>query len=261
MSHNFDPFPKYLQIRDIVTRELRDLGVGEKLPTETQLAERFGVSRETIRQAMNALEADGIIRRRPRIGTVLARPLRPAADARVTGPVEDFAMVGVVTTTAPVDERRIGADADLAVRLDLQPGAEILALRRLRLHDGVPLNLLEAFLPSGVADLLAGSDLTETLLIPVLRDLLDPAIAEEYQEIEAVAATPDMAGWLRIEAGAPVLSVRRRFLDGAGVPVAYFKVHYRPDRYFYTIKLPQNRRQPPRRKRTPTRAPDAGKPA
>lgn len=259
MSHNFDPFPKYLQIRDIVTRELRDLAVGEKLPTEAQLAGRFGVSRETIRQALNALEADGLIRRRPRIGTVLARPLRPAADARVTGPVEDFAMVGVVTTTAPVDERRIAADADLAVRLDLHPGAEILALRRLRLHDGIPLNLLEAFLPSGVANLLEGSDLTETLLIPVLRGLHDPGIAEEYQEIEAVAATTDIARWLQVAAGAPVLTVRRRFLDSAGVPVAYFKVHYRSDRYFYTIKLPQNRRETPSRKRPRRHPQSAGK--
>ncbi len=58
MSHNFDPFPKYLQIRDIITRELRGLDVGTRLPTEAQLAERFAVSRETIRQAIATLEAD-----------------------------------------------------------------------------------------------------------------------------------------------------------------------------------------------------------
>ncbi len=247
MSHNFDPFPKYLQIRDIITRELRGLDVGTRLPTEAQLAERFAVSRETIRQAIATLEADGIITRRPRAGTVLARAVRPATDARLTGPVEDFAMVGVVTTTRPVGERRVAADPELAARLDLPPGGKVLELRRLRLRDGMPLNLLEAFVPASVAAFLERRDLRETLLIPVLRARLDPDIAEEYQEIEAITASGPMARLLEVPEGAPVLSVRRRFLDSGGTPVAYFKVHYRADRYFYTIKLPQNRRGPARR--------------
>ena len=68
-ARNYHPFPKYLQIRDVILRWLAGREVGERLPTEMALSDQFGVSRETIRKSLQRLEQNGIIRRRQRAGT------------------------------------------------------------------------------------------------------------------------------------------------------------------------------------------------
>jgi len=68
-TRNYHPFPKYLQIRDVILRWLASREVGERLPNEMALSDQFGVSRETIRKSLQRLEQNGIIRRRQRAGT------------------------------------------------------------------------------------------------------------------------------------------------------------------------------------------------
>src|SRR5215510_3918828 len=91
-AHTFlDPFPKYLQIREILVRRIeREMRVGEQLPTEHALCGEFGVSRETVRDALWGLEADGVISRTPGQGTFVARLPPASRETRLTGLTEDF---------------------------------------------------------------------------------------------------------------------------------------------------------------------------
>ena len=70
---------------------------------------------------------------------------------------------------------------------------------------------------------------------------MDPDIREEYQQIDAVSATGEMAALLKIEERDSLLSVRRLFIDSAGQPVVFFKTNFRADRYYYTVQLPSAR--------------------
>src|ERR1700754_317557 len=96
-NHSYAPSPKYLQIREVLVRWLANQEIGQRLPTEMDLAEQFEVSRETIRKSLRWLEHEKIIPRRPKLGTFLARFPDVSKDKRLTGSLEEFGELGVST--------------------------------------------------------------------------------------------------------------------------------------------------------------------
>jgi GntR family transcriptional regulator len=241
-SHLYDPFPKYLQIRGIVLRLLRSLRVGDPLPTEEALASRFNVSRETIREAIRPFWEDGTIKRRPRLGTWLAKPPTEAVDDRLTGPFEDFASLADARIELKNSSQAVVEPTpQLRTVLKLANGERVYQIRRVRTHQGRPLVMLDAVFPERIGRRIEAFVLRGGLFVPVLRAVVDQRIHEQYQKIEAIAATADMAELLEVERGVPLLLVQRVFVDGRGRPVVLFKSHYRADLYFYTVNLPKMR--------------------
>ncbi|MBJ3776475.1 GntR family transcriptional regulator [Acuticoccus mangrovi] len=247
----YDPFPKYLQIRDILLRRFAGLAEGTRLPTEADLSAEFMVSRVTIRNVLNTLAEEGVIARRPRLGTYLLKPPPPPLDDRLTGPIEDMTALGLPAWTQAIDHGFVPAAADVAAALGLAAAVEIYRVRRVRFLSGGPLLVLEAFFPEDIGHLLAGHRREGSLFVPILQELLGNDVREDYQQIDALTASAEMAQHLQIDPGAAVLCVKRLFVDGAGRAIAYFKTNFRADRYFYSIKLPKpapgsgSRRQPP----------------
>lgn len=234
----YHPFPKYLQIREIVRRRLRLLHPGDRLPTESEFAQEFGVSRVTVRQVMETFASEGIIERRPRVGTIL-RAVPPAPpDDRLTGPIEEFGIAGLETTSRLIQKGEAEAERDVASALRLDPGGSVYEVRRARSLGDAPLVFLEAFFPISIGKKVAAKEFPG-LFVPLLRKLVDKDIWEEYQEIDALVAGNKFAGALQVSADAPILCVKRLFLDSCGIPVVYFRENFRADRYFYTIRLPQ----------------------
>ncbi len=104
---SYDPFPKYLQIREVLLRWLTNQSIGQRLPTEMELAEQFQVSRQTIRKSLRWLEHEQIITRRPKLGTFLAKLPTALKDKRLTGSLEEFGDLGVVTDVKMVRQGRV----------------------------------------------------------------------------------------------------------------------------------------------------------
>ena len=236
---HYDPFPKYLQIRDVIVRWLSTQDVGERLPTEMALSDQFGVSRETIRKSLERLEQDGIIRRRPRAGTFLVKLPARSSDGRLTGPIEEFKELGTATTAKLVRQGPVPAPPDVANAFGVAVGKEVFEFKRLRVLGEQPLLLLDAYFPLPIGRKLARHDLQGALVVPTLRQIVGSPLREEYQQIDAIVATGVLARQLRVTPGAPVLLVKRLFLDASGNPVVFFRENFRSDRYFYTIKLAQ----------------------
>ena len=251
-THLYDPFPKYLQIQGVLKRWLASLTVGDHLPTEQKLASRFNVSRETIRQALKLLEEEGIIARRPRIGTWLAKAPGTGVDNRLTGPFEGFTSLGMAVEIGAASEGAAAASVDVAEALKLEAGASVYEFHRIRVYEGQPLVAFSAHFPLQIGRRIARlSSVRNGLFVPALRRAVDPNIYEQFQKIEALSANEQMASTLQIAQGAPLLLVRRVFVDSTGRPVVLFKSHFRADRYFYTVNLPKLRmpdaKQPARR--------------
>jgi GntR family transcriptional regulator len=234
----YHPFPKYLQIREIVGRRLRSFEPGDRLPTEAELSNEFGVSRVTVRQVMQSFATEGIIERRPRVGTILrVRPPAPV-DNRLTGPIEGFGLAGLETQIAYLKKTKSVAADDVAAALRLKTGTKIYEIQRLRIFADEPLLLLEAFFPLKIGRAVARQNVSG-LFVPELRKLIDRDIWEGDQQIDALVAGPILAKVLSIAEDVPVLSVKRLFLDSKGEPVVFFKENFRADRYFYTVRLPR----------------------
>jgi GntR family transcriptional regulator len=238
-GRDYDPLPKYLKIRDVVVRWLSTQKLGERLPTEMELSDRFEVSRETIRKSLKWLEDEGLIRRRPRAGTFLIKLPARSFDQRLTGPIEQFRELGTATTTRLIVQGEVGAPPDVASAFGIAAGKPIYEFRRLRILGAQPLLLLDAYLPIRIGRQLARRDLDGALIVPALREIVPSRLREEYQQIDAVQAKGQLARQLRLAPGAPILLVKRLFLDATGKPIVFFREHFRADRYFYTIKLSQ----------------------
>lgn len=237
---NYDPFPKYLQIREIVLRWLSNQEIGQRLPTEMDLAQQFKVSRQTIRKALRWLEHEQIITRRPRLGTFLEKLPTALHDQRLTGPIEEFGSLGVVTKVRLVRQGWTSPSDDVRSVLQASPGEEVYEVQRIRLLEGLPLLLLQAYFPLRVGEKVVRRGLNEGLIVPVLRKIHDAKLWEAYQQIDACSATRDISRHLGVPKGFPILLVTRVFVDSSGKPSVLFRDYFRSDRYYYTVKLPRN---------------------
>lgn len=236
----FRPFPKYLQVRQILLRRLaRDLRPGEAFPTDGELCAEFGVSRETVREALRGLVADGLIARQAGRGSVVVRRPDGASASRLTGPVEDFTDLRL-NTSARVLERGVTPVApDIAVAMDLAEGAELFRITRVRFFEELPLAVHDAFLLPRLGARVAALDLNHTAIISELRTTLGLKCAEAWQHIEAITADTPLARLLEITVGAPLLVITRRMQVGRQREPVLFVSHFRADRYYYSLALDQ----------------------
>jgi GntR family transcriptional regulator len=240
VSHSFfNPYPKYLQIREILLRRLaRDFGKGDRLPTEHALCAEFSVSRETVREALRGLEEDGLICRRRGQGTFVTR-LPPAnKEGRLTGLVEDFSELKFDTSARVLEAAPVVPPAAVVDMMKWPPGEMAFRIGRIRYLEGEPFAYHEAFLPLDVGSRVAKLDLSNTSILHELRVTLGLDIWEDHQRVEAVAADADMADALSTRLGAPLLYLVRHWLSRER-SIVVFCSHFRADRYYYTVKLAQ----------------------
>ena len=240
-GHRFlDPFPKYLQIREILLRRLETgAKVGDQLPTEATLCDEFGVSRETIREALSGLEQLGYINRTRGQGTFVAKLPAKRTERRLTGMSEDYSRFGLDTRAQVLEHAPVVPPAAVADVTRLPPGEMVYRILRVRHFEGEPLDVYESFLPLDVGVQISRLDLRNTSIVNELRATLGLRIWEDHQQIEAVAADPQHARLLGVSLGTPLLFVVRHFLTAEDRTIALFWSHYRADRYFYTVKLAQ----------------------
>jgi GntR family transcriptional regulator len=243
----FHPFPKYLQIRQILLRRLsRDLAPGDRFPTEHKLMEEFGVSRETVREALRGLEDQGLISRRRGQGTHVVRRVAELPDRRLTGLIEDYTELKLDTETRLLEHRAIPPPPELTAVTGFPTFGRIYQLRQLRLLDGQPLAHHESFLPVDLGCAVVTHDLRRTTVLHVLKYGLGQQIWEDRHEIDATVADTELAGVLDVPLGAPLLVIRRLYVTPEGRCAVYFRTQFRSDRYYYSVQLamPETRRAP-----------------
>lgn len=249
----FNPFPKYLQIRDMLIRRMgSEYTVGSRLPTEHALCEEFGVSRETIREALVGLEEQGLIRRRRGQGTFLAKLPDHAVESRYTGLVEDFTELGFATESKVLESGPVLPPHYVTSAMRLPANEMLYRIVRVRYLDGDTLALHDAYLPLEVAADLVNLDLGHTTLFEEISNNLGRPLHEDFQSIDAAVADAVVSTRLRISFGAPLLVIRRIFGVVSEGPPLFFESLFRSDRYFYSVQLsqPPSRRTSKRKPKT-----------
>lgn len=233
------PLPLYHKVYLLLKQRLAAGGFAADVPMpgENALAAEYGVSRLTIRRSLEALEAEGLVRRRQGRGT-FAAPAPPAGghESDIDALMEHLADMGMQTQVRLLDLQVEPAAPAVAQRLELPPGAPVHRSVRVRSHDGLAFSYLTTYVPDDIGRRIRRADLAARPLLGIFRDL-GVRVAHAEQAISAMLAEPHEAAALGVPVGSALISLRRLVRDESGRPVEWLHALYRPDRYEYRMDM------------------------
>jgi len=241
--------PAYLRILDTLRTHIAkgDWRVGERIPTDEELMQHFGVSRFTVRAALDVLVADGIIKRYRRRGTFLiARP--QGAGTWMLTSLEDLISSGFPTAPIVLDAATVSCDVTICNVLGLENHSRALRICVLREVDGEPYSYSVVYIPKALARKLPQDWQTQSKSEPFV-GLVAKANArpvhKAIQVAQAIAAPREIARILGTDIRAPLLVLERTFLARDGTALEHAQVFCRPDRYRQIIEFRNNEMHTP----------------
>lgn len=225
----------YLLLRDEIANGLHvDSPI---LPGEQRLAKSFGVSRVTIRRALEALSSDGLVERRAGSGTrVISAANTEAISADFANLLPQLVEMGRTTTARLLSFSYGPAPGPVRRALHLDEGTKVQTAIRVRLIDGLPFSHLTTYVPEDIAINYSEDDLARTPLFQLL-ERSGVMIDEARQSVSAALAAPDVAAALDISVGAALMSLRRVTRDTNGRGIEYLSALYRPDLFRLDMTL------------------------
>jgi DNA-binding GntR family transcriptional regulator len=230
------PVPLYFQVAEQLQRAIADgtLHPGDRIANEIALADELGLSRPTMRQAIQTLVDKGLLVRKRGVGTqVVQSQIRRSVE--LTSLNDDLIRAGQNPVTRVLSLKRVDADEPTARELQVRPGAAVWRLERLRLVGDQPLALMANTLPADIIQL-DSVDLSTTGLYESLRRL-GVHIRVAHQRIGAVRADARAARLLTGRRGDPLLTMHRTAFDDSGRAVEFGSHVYRPDLYSFEMTL------------------------
>jgi GntR family transcriptional regulator len=232
------PLPLYYRIkRDLLAAiEEGTLKAGDRVPSERELTERYGVSRMTARHALGTLEQEGFLQRVQGKGTFVAPPKLEQPLVGLNSFTEDMRMRGLLPSTQVRSVTVEPAGERLGALLGLPAAEPAYRIERLRLANGEPMALETVYLSARLVPGLPDLDLTRSLYA-LLEERWGIRLAGAMQSLEAVLAGPEEAEVLHVLPGAPLLALTRISKNRAGDPIEYTRSLYRADRYRFTVSL------------------------
>lgn len=231
--------PRYIQAYSML-RDWIHQGVyqpGGKLPAEGELCTTFGVSRITIRKAIDMLVDDKLVFRQQGLGTFVVKDL---ADAPITGDMQQLLrkVQRLDKNTQIVDTalEEINADAATAKDLALAPGSPVLKATHLRLLEGQPIGHVEAYVPANLGIRFTTTELRQHPLL-ILLERKGITVSAADQLIGAALADTRMARMLGTTVGAPLVKIQLIVFDDKQRPVERMLAWYRADHYQHHVYL------------------------
>lgn len=232
------PVPLYHQLECVLRRAIEsgEYEAGQQIPNEGQLAERFSVSKITVRQALHGLANHGYVQREQGRGTFVSKLPLDQGPHELLGFNEEIERRHLRPSTKVLKIDIIKADVAIAPPLELAPGARVVRLKRLRLADGEPMGVQTAHIPCALAPGLENENFEDRSLYDLLRSRgLWPARARETHR--ASVADRAAARLLRIPMGAPVFAAERITFLANGKPFEFVESVMRGDRYNIVLDL------------------------
>jgi GntR family transcriptional regulator len=218
-----------------------DYDASLRLPTEAELAALHGLSRQTVRRAMQELVTDGLVYRVPGRGTFATD--KSERYLRHFGSIEDFMGLSLATETEIVEplSRKVDLAAAGRLRLGTDSVWRVVFVQRL---DGAPVCLTELSLPPDIGEMVRDVEELTTpgphgpvTIIGLLEKRSEITIREVEQSVTAVPAPPYVAQRLGCSPDVPMLRIDRTWLDGNGRPIELGVGHFDPQKYSYRIRL------------------------
>lgn len=234
--------PRYVELADLLRTDIlegRYVG-SDTFPTESELCEEHSVSRFTVREALRQLQTEGLIRRRRGSGTVI----QPAA-ARAGALHQPLSNVGEILQYAR-DTRFIFTHRGMArlpkshaEQIGIEPGGEWCHFRGLRTKSGDerPIAVTDAYIHHDLAEAAQKIETAKSTIFKQLEEHSGVAVASVTQDIQAVAASADIAQQLRVPRRSPCLRIIRCYIDASGRIFEISVSHHPGDRFAYAMHI------------------------
>jgi len=221
--------------RQQVLELVRQLGVGTAIPSERQLSADLGVSRLTLRAALDELAREGYLVRRRGSGTYVRQP-KISQELTMTSFSEDMRRRGMSPGSQTLSLTRQLAGARLGRFLNVSPGEEIVVVKRLRLADGVSMAIETLHIPSSVVPGVSPEDLAGSFY-ELLRSRYGVEIASATQTIEPTVTNEEESAALGVPLHSPAFLFERTSRDENDRTLEFVHSIYRGDRYRIVSEL------------------------
>jgi len=233
------PLPLYSQIRESLRARILDgtYGAHAQLPTEGELTGTFGVSRITVRQALNDLQKEGLVYKIHGKGTFVSKPKAFQDLASLQGFGEAMNQHGHETYNKLIGMRHMTPPKRVAEALQCARGDEVTELKRVRYLNREPISLDISYLPRAVGERLAREDLATRDVFLILENDYGYALGQAELRIDATTADDTLARQLKVTEGAPILRIERLTRIAAGAPLDFEYLYYRGDAFQYRLRI------------------------
>ena len=231
--------PLYHQVEESIRQDIanRIYLPGQSIPTELELQEKFNVSRETVRKAVNNLVSAGLVEKRKGVGTFVTHPKIVHRIGHIYGSHEEILARGMIPSTIFIEKREIEPSESMRQEMALGNGATVIKVKRLRLVNEEPVAILSSYLPKDLVPDLARVKFKNNSLYKTLEEIYHLTLSEGDEIIEAGSIRNNDADLLQTRRRAPILVVRRlTYLDNARV-IENLTALYRSDKFKYQVKL------------------------
>jgi GntR family transcriptional regulator len=221
---------KQRETRERVLDLIEGLGLGEAIPSERQLSADLGVSRLTVRAALDDLVRDGYLVRRRGSGTFVSEP-KIAQELTMTSFTEDMRRRGMKPTSRTLSLDVVPAGAQLGRFLHVSPSEPVVVVKRLRLADRETMAIETLHVRESLVPGLSGEDLENHSFYELLRDRYGTVISDGVQTIEPTVTDDEESAALGVPLHSPAFLFERFTRDAHGNMVEFVRSIYRGDRY------------------------------
>jgi GntR family transcriptional regulator len=237
--------PKAFRLKEQLLEHLRRLEPGSPIDSERVLADRYGVARATVRQALQELIFEGRLYRFQGKGTFVARP-KLTQTLHLTSHTHDMAYSGLVPSSQLLAAEIVEAAGEVGEALGLPPDTPVHKIKRLRLANGEPMAIESLFVEQERFADLATRIGAGASFYALLGEVYAVALSGGEETIECILASPSAARLLATEPRSPMLRLTRRSWDSDRRPVEYVESIYRGDRYRFMapLQLPATQENP-----------------
>ncbi|MEI5906341.1 GntR family transcriptional regulator [Bacillus spongiae] len=238
MIDKSSPLPLYHQIVEKIKKQIEqgELMPGDTVQSEREYAEKYEISRMTVRQAITQLTNEGYLYRLKGVGTFVAERKIEQPLSGLTSFTEDMETRGMKPSSKIINFEIIPASASIASQLNMKEHSPVYEIQRIRLADNEPIALEHTYISANLVKGLT-EEIVETSLYKYIESDSKLTIQNATQVIEASIANEQEAEYLNIKKGVPVLLIQRNTFLKDNQPFEVVRSSYRSDRYKFMINM------------------------
>ena len=230
--------PKYIKLVEIIRGDILsgNFKGGERLPSEHELMDKYGVSSTTVRKCVDILRNHGLIRRIQGVGTFVSdRPVERSLE-KILSFTKNMEQAGLTPRTEVLDKKVMGVSRNVIDQLNLEQGTKVLRLKRLRFGDSTPMMLETRYINLRLCPDITRYDLTQSLY-EIYHRHYGINLSRASQHLKIVYLQGNEAQLFNLTTSSPAFLVTGVTYSDQGEPVEYEESIYRGDEYEFFVEV------------------------